>query len=257
MKVVVIGGTGLIGRAAVRHLRERGHDAVAASPTTGVNTVTKIGLDAALAGAEVVVDLSDSPSYAGDAALEYFDRSTGNLLRAEAAAGVRHHIGLSIVGADRLPDDGYMRAKAAQEALVRAAGLPFTMVHSTQSFEAMRPLADGATYGDTVRVSSALVQPIAAADIAVAVAELAERVPNDATHEVAGPDRLRLVDVVAQLLAAQRDAREVVAAADAPYFGSILEDATLLPADGAWIGPTRFADWLQQTVAGGPVPSSR
>jgi uncharacterized protein YbjT (DUF2867 family) len=257
MKIVVIGGTGLIGRTVVRRLAQRGHDAVAASPTTGVNTVTKIGLMDALGGAEVVIDLADSPSFAADAALEYFERSTRNLLRAEELSGVRHHIGLSIVGADRLPDSGYMRAKLAQEQLVRAAGVPFTVLHSTHSFEAMRPVADGATYGGTVRVSPALVQPVAAADIAAALAELAERPPRDAAREVAGPEPLRLVDVVAQVLAAQRDPRVVVAAAEAPYFGSVLGKRTLLPADDAWIGPTRFAAWLQRTVAARPLPSRR
>jgi uncharacterized protein YbjT (DUF2867 family) len=257
MKIVVIGGTGLIGRTVVRRLDERGHVAVAASPTTGVNTVTKIGLMDALGGADVVIDLADSPSFAADAALEYFERSTHNLLRAEELSGVGHHIGLSIVGADRLPHSGYMRAKLAQEELVRVAGIPFTVLHSTQSFEAMRPVADGATSGEIVRVSPALVQPVAAADNAAALVELAERPPRDATCEVAGPEALRFVDVVAQVLAAQRDPREVIAAAEAPYFGSILGTRTLLPADDAWIGPTRFAEWLQRTVAARPLPSRR
>jgi uncharacterized protein YbjT (DUF2867 family) len=249
MKIVVIGGTGLIGRTAVRQLAERGHRAVAASPTTGVNTVTRIGLMEVLDGAQVVVDLSDSPSYEGDAALEYFERSTRNLLRAEALCGVRHHVALSIVGAERLRTNGYMRAKLAQEALVRAGGVPYTILHSTQSYESMRPIADGATSGDTVAVSPALVQPVAAGDIASTLASLAELPPEDAGYEVAGPQRLRLVDVVGQVLGAQRDARHTVAAPDAPYFGSVLDDATLLPSDQAMLGLTRFADWLQQTVA--------
>lgn len=256
MKIVVIGGTGLIGRAVVRQLGERGHEAVAASPTTGVNTVTKIGLAEALQGADVVVDLADVPTFDAGAALEYLQRSTGNLLRAEEHAGVGHHIGLSIVGADRLPNSGYMRAKLAQEALVRAAGVPFTMLHATQSFEAMRPVADGATYDGTVRVSPALLQPIAAGDISTTLADLAERRPHDGTYEVAGPERLRLVDIVAEVLASQRDPRPVVATAGSPYFGSVLDNATLVPADDAWIGPTRFGEWLQRTVATERVPSA-
>jgi uncharacterized protein YbjT (DUF2867 family) len=257
MKIVVLGGTGLIGRTAVRQLAQRGHRAVAASPTTGVNTVTRIGLMEALEGAEVVVDLTDSPSYDADAALEYFERSTRNLLRAEMLCGVRHHVALSIVGADRLRDSGYMQAKVAQESLVRAGSVPYTVLHSTQSFEAMRPIADGATFGDTVSVSPALVQPVAADDIAATLATLADRPAQDATYELAGPDRLRLVDLVADVLAAQHDRRRVVAAADAPYFGSVLDETTLLASDDAMIGSTHFADWLHDTVGAPPTASLR
>jgi uncharacterized protein YbjT (DUF2867 family) len=257
MKIVVIGGTGLIGRTVVRLLAERGHATVAASPTTGVNTVTRIGLMAALEGAQVVVDLADSPSYEGGEALEYFERSTGNLLRAEEQSGVGLHVGLSIVGADRLVNNGYMRAKLAQEAQVRAASVPHTMLRSTQSFEAMRPVADGATWGDVVRVSPALVQPIAAADIAATLAALAESAPYDGPCEVAGPEPLRLVDIVAQVLAAQHDTREVVAAAEAPYLGSVLGKRTLLPGPDARIGPTPFGEWLDRTVARSRIPSGR
>lgn len=253
MKVVVVGGTGLIGRGVVRRLQALGQHAIAASPTTGVNTVTRVGLAAALERARVVVDLVDVPTYDPAAALEYLERSTRNLLRAEANAGVLHHVGVSVVGADRLPHSGYMRAKVAQEQLVRELRPGSTILHSTQSFEAMRPVADGATRDGVVRVSPALVQPVAAADISATLASLALREPDGHTFELAGPDRIRLVDVVDQLLAAQRDPRPVEAAPDAPYLGSVLDDRTLVASDGAWIGSTHFDEWVQRTIPA-PLP---
>jgi uncharacterized protein YbjT (DUF2867 family) len=248
LRIVVIGGTGLIGTRVATRLRADGHDVVAASRTTGVNTVTRIGLAGALAGADVVVDVADAPSFDDDAIVEYFLTSGHNLARAEAAAGVGHHVALSVVGADRLPRSGYMRAKVAQEALVRDQGIPFTIVRSTQSFELMRTVADAATIGDVVRVSPALVQPTAADDIAAALADVAGGAPAHDVTELAGPDRVALVDLVARILHAQHDARHVEAAAEAPYYGSRLDDRTLVPGPGARIGPTRLDDWLRRVV---------
>ena len=249
MKIVVIGGTGLVGSRTVRHLREQGHDATAASPTTGVNAVTGIGLAEALHGAQVVIDVSDPPSFDDDAALDYFQISGRNLATAEPHAGVVHHIALSIVGAERLPNNGYMRAKVAEEAMIRSQGLPYTILRSTQSFELMRTVADAATYRDTVRVSPALVQPVAADDIAATLADLADSRPADGTYELAGPERMRLVDLVDQVLRAEHDARAIVATPDAIYYDSVLDDHTLLPGDQPRLGATRFADWLQRVVA--------
>jgi uncharacterized protein YbjT (DUF2867 family) len=246
MRVVVIGGTGLVGHKLVRCLAASGHDALPASPTTGVNTVTRIGLQPALAEAQVVVDVGDAPSFDGDAALEYFVTSGHNLADAERAAGVAHHILLSVVGADRLTNNGYMRAKIAQEALARSAGVPCTILRSTQSFELMRTVVDAATDGDVVRLSPALAQPIAASDIAAALAELVDRSPTTATCEVAGPQPVRLVDLAAAVLSAQHDSRHVESDADAVYYGSRLDDHILMPGAAARLGSTRFEDWLRE-----------
>jgi uncharacterized protein YbjT (DUF2867 family) len=246
MRVVVIGGTGLVGHMLVRHLTDRGHDAVPASPTTGVNTVTRIGLQPALAGAQVVVDVGDAPSYDGDAALEYFVTSGHNLADAEHAAGVAHHIVLSIIGADRLTNNGYMRAKIAQEATARSTGVPSTILRSTQSFELMRTVVDAATDGDAVRISPALVQPLAADDIAAALAELVDQAPTATTREVAGPEPIRLADLAAAVLCAQNDDRHVEPVADAMYYGSRLDDHTLMPGPNARLGSTRLEDWLRE-----------
>ena len=229
MRIVVIGGTGLIGTKLVRALQGRGHDVLAASPTTGVNTVTRIGLATALDGARVVVDVADAPSFDDDAVLEYFVTSGRNLASAEATAGVSHHVALTVVGADRLPHNGYMRAKVAQEALVRAEGIPYTILRSTQSFELMRTVADAATDGGVVRISPALVQPVAAEDIADALADVATAAPADGIEELAGPGPIGLADLVAQFLRAQHDARRVEATPGAPYYGSRLDDETLRP----------------------------
>jgi uncharacterized protein YbjT (DUF2867 family) len=257
MKVVVVGGTGLVGRSVVRQLADRGHEAVAASPTTGVNTVTGVGLAAALAGADVVIDVSDAPSFDDDAVLEYFQTSSRNLADAEAHAGVGHHVALSIVGAERLPNSGYMRAKVAQEAMVRALGVPYTIVRSTQSFELMRTVADAATVDGAVVISPALVQPVAAQDIASTLADVAGGAAAERTVELAGPDRLGLAALVARILRAQQDGRTVVASPSTPYYGSVLDDATLLPAGEAEIGRTCLADWLREVVAGHETSGAR
>jgi uncharacterized protein YbjT (DUF2867 family) len=254
MKIVVIGGTGLIGTRLVSKLRQGGHDVVAASPDSGVNTVTGDGLADALAGAEVVVDVANSPSLEGQAALEFFETSGRNLLAAEAAAGVRHHVALSIVGADRLVESGYLRAKLAQERLTKASKVPFTIVRSTQFFEFMSGIAKEATTGQTVRLSPALLQPIAADDVAAALAEVAVGVPANGTIEVAGPERLGLDEVVRRFLGAMKDARQVVADAHARYAGAELTDQSLTPGDSPRLGRTRFADWLNRAVQGGAPP---
>jgi uncharacterized protein YbjT (DUF2867 family) len=254
MKIVVIGGTGLIGTRLVNDLRQGGHDVVAASPASGVNTITGDGLADALAGAEVVVDVANSPSLDGQAALEFFETSGRNLLAAEAAAGVRHHVALSIVGADRLAESGYLRAKLAQERLIKASKVPFTIVRSTQFFEFMNGIAKDATTGQTVSLSPALLQPIAADDVAAALAEVAVGVPANRTIEVAGPERLGLDELVRRFLAAMKDARQVVADAHARYFGAELNDQSLTPGDSPRLGRTRFADWLNRAVQGRATP---
>jgi uncharacterized protein YbjT (DUF2867 family) len=254
MKIVVIGGSGLIGTRLVNNLRQGGHDVVAASLDSGVNTITGEGLAKALAGAEVVVDVANSPSLEGQAALEFFEKSGRNLLAAEAAAGVRHHVALSIVGADRVADSGYLRAKLAQERLIKASNIPFTIVRSTQFFEFMSGIAKDATTGKTVRLSPALLQPIAADDVAAALADVAVAAPANGTIELAGPDRLGLDELVRRFLAAMKDARQVVADVHARYFGAELNDQSLTPGDSPRVGRTRFADWLNRMVKSGPTP---
>jgi uncharacterized protein YbjT (DUF2867 family) len=248
MKIVVIGGTGLIGSRVVNKLRQGGHDVVAASPNSGVNTITGEGLAKALAGADVVVDVANSPSLEGQAALEFFETSGRNLLAAEAAAGVRHHVALSIVGADRVADSGYLRAKLAQERLIKASKVPFTIVRSTQFFEFLNGIAKDATTGQTVRLSPALLQPIAADDVGAAVADVAVAAPANGTIELAGPDRLGLDELVRRFLAAMKDARQVVADVHARYFGAELNDQSLTPGDSPRVGRTSFADWLKRAI---------
>jgi uncharacterized protein YbjT (DUF2867 family) len=248
MRIVVIGGTGLIGSKLVQQLQDHGHEAVAASPTTGVNTITGVGLTRALAGAQVVVDVADAPSFADDAVLEHFMTSGRNLASAEARLGVTHHIALSVVGADRLQHSGYMRAKVAQEALVRAEGIPYTILRSTQSFELMRTVADAATEGNVVRLSPGLVQPVAAQDIARALTDIADSTPANDTEELAGPDAMRLVDLVERILRAQHDTRRAEATPEARYYGSQLDDQTLMPGRNPRLGPTHLDEWLHQFV---------
>jgi uncharacterized protein YbjT (DUF2867 family) len=249
VKVVVIGGSGLIGSKVVARLAERGHEAVAASPNSGVNTVTGQGLAEVLAGAQVVVDVSNSPSLDGEAALEFFTTSTGNLLAAEEAAGVGHHVALSVVGTERLPESGYLRAKLAQEQLIKESGLPYSIVHATQFFEFVTSIADAATDGTTVRLSHALIQPIAADAVAGAVARTAVGEPSNGTIEIAGPEQFGLDELVRKGLRVRGDPREVVADPGARYYGARLEERILLPGADARILDPRFQDWLVHTAS--------
>jgi uncharacterized protein YbjT (DUF2867 family) len=247
MKIVVIGGSGLIGKKVVANLRQRGHEAVAASPSTGVNTVTGDGLAEALAGARVVVDVANTPSWEDDAVRAFFETSGRNLLAAEAAAGVGHHVALSVVGTDRLLASGYFRAKLAQEKLIKASRIPYTIVRATQFFEFVGGIAQAATDGETVRLPPALMQPIAADDVAAAVADAALAEPLNGTVEVAGPEPIRQDELVRQFLKAAGDARTVVTDPKALYFGIALDDRSLTPGDNPRLGPTRFADWLARS----------
>jgi len=244
MKIVVIGGTGLIGSKVITKLTEHGHDAVSASPNSGVNTLTGEGLAEVLVGADVVIDVSNSPSFEENAVLDFFTTSTTNLLAAEKAAGVSHHVALSVVGTDRLPDSGYFRAKVAQENLIKASGLPYSIVHATQFFEFVKSIADAATDGTTVRLSHALIQPIAADDVATAVARTAVGSPLQGTLEVAGPTQLGLDELVRTGLSLRGDPREVVVDANAPYFGAVLAERTLVPDADATVFSTTFEEWL-------------
>jgi uncharacterized protein YbjT (DUF2867 family) len=248
MKIVVIGGTGLVGSKLVSKLRQSGHEVVAASPNSGVNTITGEGLAEALAGARVVVDVANSPSFEDRAVLEFFETSGRNLLVAEAAARVGHHVALSIVGADRVPDSGYLRAKVAQERLIKASKIPYTIVRSTQFFEFTSGIAQSATTGQTVRLSPAILQPIASDDVVAALAEVTVGPPANGTIEIAGPERLSLEALVRRFLSASKDTRQVVADAHARYFGAELNDGSLTPGDKARLGRTRFEDWLSRFI---------
>ncbi len=250
MKIVVIGGTGLIGSKLVARLVARGHEAVPASPGTGVNTLTGEGLADALAGADVVVDVSNSPSFEDTAVLEFFETSTRNILSAEAAAGVGDHVALSVVGAERMAESGYMRAKIAQEKLIESSSIPYTIVHATQFFEFAVRTADEASDGGTVRVPPVLIQPMAADDVAAAVCNAALAAPLNNMIEIAGPEPLRFEDFVRQGLRSAGDQRVVVADPRARYFGARLSERTLLPGDGAQLGTTEFGDWLSQQAPG-------
>jgi uncharacterized protein YbjT (DUF2867 family) len=244
MRIVVIGGTGLIGSKLVTRLRQRGHEAIAASPASGVNTLTGEGLAQVLSQTQVVVDVANSPSFDGPVAIPFFETSGRNLLAAGAAAGVRHHVALSVVGTERLLESGYFRAKMVQEDLIRASGIPYTIVHSTQFFEFLGSIAQSGSNGDVVRLSPALVQPIAADDVAAAVAEVVLGAPVNDIVEVAGPERARLSDMVQRVLGAKRDPRRVMEDPEARYFGAKLDDRTLVPGDNPRIGPTGFEEWL-------------
>ena len=250
MKIVVIGGTGLIGSKLVAKLAEHGHDAVPASPGTGVNALTGEGLAEALAGADVVADVSNSPSFEDSAVLEFFETSTRNILDAEAAAGVGHHVVLSIVGTERLAESGYIRAKIAQEKLIKNSSIPYTIVHATQFFEFAARTADEASDGDTVRVPPVLIQPMAAEDVAAALCNVTLAAPLNNTIELAGPQPLRFEDFVRRGLRAVGDERVVVADPQARYFGARLIERTLLPGDGAQLGATTFGDWLSRQAPG-------
>ncbi len=247
MKIVVIGGTGLIGSKLVALLRQRGHEVLAASPNSGVNTLTGEGLAEALAGAQVVVDVANSPSFEDAAVMNFFETSGRNLLAAEAKAGVRHHVALSIVGADRLPNSGYLRAKVAQENLIKASGMPYTILRSTQFFEFGGRIADEASDGTTVRVpAGAFIQPILSDDVVAALADLAVAPPVNGTVEVGGPERFRFDEFIARALNAKKDTRKVVADAHARYFGTELAEESLVPVGKARLGQTRFDAWASR-----------
>jgi uncharacterized protein YbjT (DUF2867 family) len=246
MKVVVVGGTGLIGSKVVEKLNAHGHEAVAASPNTGVNTLTGEGLAEVLEGASVVVDVSNSPSFADEDVMNFFRTATANLLKAEAEAGVAHHVALSVVGTDRLQASGYFRAKQAQEDLITASDIPYSIVHATQFFEFAKGLADGMTDGGTVRLPDAKIQPMVSDDVAAAVARTAVGTPVGGITEVAGPEAFQLDDFIRMGLTAKDDPREIVTDPHSTYWGAELEENTLLPGTGAQITETRFADWLAQ-----------
>jgi len=244
MKIVVIGGTGLIGKKTVANLRKKGHEVLAASPSSGVNSVTGEGLAQALAGAQVVVDVANAPSWEDKAVMEFFEKSGRNLLAAEAVAKVGHHVALSVVGTDRLLASGYFRAKMAQENLIKASPIPYTIVHATQFFEFVDGIAKGATEGQTVRVPPVLMQPIAADDVAAVMADVALAKPLNGMVEIAGPEPIRQDELVRQFLSKKRDARTVVTDPKALYYGLPVNDQSLTPGDNPRIGPTHFADWL-------------
>ena len=253
MKIVVIGGSGRIGSNVVNGLRRQGHEAVAASPGSGVNTVTGEGLAEALAGAEVVVDVANSPSFEDRAALAFFEMAGRNLLAAETAAGVRHHAALSVVGTDRLQESGYFRAKKVQEDLIRSAGIPYTILRSTQFFEFVGRIIEAGADGDAIRLSPALVQPVASDDVAAALAGLAVGPPVNGIVEIAGPEPFPLDTLARQVVAMNGDRRRVIADVRARYFGIALDDRSLTPGDHPRIGPTRFGDWLSRAAARQPA----
>ncbi len=249
MKIVVIGGTGLIGSKTVERLRKKGHDVVAASPNSGVNTITGEGLAEALAGTQVVIDLANSPSFEDKAVLEFFETSGRNLLAAEKAAGVEHHIALSVVGTERLQGSGYFRAKMAQENLIRDSGIPFTIVHSTQFFEFMGAIAQSGVVGQTIHLSPAYMQPISADDVADAMTDVALGEPANGIIEIAGPERERLSELVGRFLKVNKDKREIVIDPHALYFGVELDDRSLLPGSAPRIGAIRFDQWLSRSAS--------
>ena len=247
MKIVVIGGSGLIGTKLVNDLRKRGHEVVAASPSTGVNTVTGEGLTEALIGTQVVVDVANAPSWEDKAVLAFFETSGRNLLAAEAVAGVGHHIALSVVGTDRLLASGYFRAKMAQENLIKASKIPYTIVRATQFFEFVGAIAQSASDGQTVRLPPALMQPIVSDDVAAALADVAVADPLKRTVDLAGPEKIRMDDLVRQFLVASGDTREVITDPQARYYGIAVNDQSLTPGDNPLIGSTRFEDWLSSS----------
>lgn len=248
MKIVVIGGSGLIGSKVVNNLRQRGHEVVAASPSSGINAVTGEGLKEALAGAQVVVDVANSPSFEDKVAMEFFEASGRNLLAAETVSGVRHHVALSVVGTERLLAMGYFRAKLVQENLIKASGRPFTIVRATQFFEFTGAIAQSATVGQTVRLPAAMMQPIASDDVAAGLADVAIAQPLNETIDLAGPEPIRMDELIRRFLIASHDTREVVTDPAAGYFGISVDDQSLTPGDRPRIGPTRFADWLARSV---------
>jgi uncharacterized protein YbjT (DUF2867 family) len=257
VKIVVIGGSGLIGSKVVTQLSERGYDAVAASPNSGVNTLTGEGLAEVLKGASVVVDVSNSPSFDDAPVMEFFQTSTRNLLTYEAVAGVGHHVALSVVGSDRLPDSGYLRAKVAQEKLIKESSIPYSIVRATQFFEFLTRIADSATENNTVRLPSVGFQPMAADDVASAVTKVAIGAPLNGILEVGGPEQFRFDEFISRGLNARNDPREVIADPHARYFGAELSERSLVPDDGAWLGETRFEDWLSNPANQNPPSPQR
>jgi uncharacterized protein YbjT (DUF2867 family) len=249
MKIVVIGGSGLIGRNLVGRLQKLGHEVLAASPNSGVNTITREGLAEALVDAKIVVDVSNSPSFEDKAVLEFFDRSSRNLLAAAAAAGVSHYVALSVVGLERLPDSGYLRAKLVQENLIKGSGIPYSILRATQFFEFVPSIIEGGAAGDSIRVSSAELQPIASDDVVVALAALVVGAPLNGIAEVGGPERIRLDALGRRLLAARGDRRIVVGDPDTRYFGAVLDDNSLTAGPDASIGAVTFDDWLAREAA--------
>jgi uncharacterized protein YbjT (DUF2867 family) len=247
MKIVVIGGTGLIGSKSVAILRQGGHEVVAASPQSGINSITGEGLHEAVAGAQVVIDLANSPSFEDKAVLEFFETSSRNLLAAEAAAGVGHHIALSIVGTDRTPDNGYFRAKVVQEKLIESSGIPYTIIRSTQFLEFLRAIADSSADGNRIRLSPGLFQPIAADDVAVIVADVALAAPRNGIVEIAGPERAPFNEIVARYLKALGDPREVVSDPEARYWGGRVEEHSLVPLGEARLGRIGLDEWLRRS----------
>ena len=248
MKLVIIGGTGLIGSKLVTRLRQHGHDAVPASPDTGVNTLTGEGLADVLQGASVVVDVSNSPSFEETAVMQFFTTSTRNLLEQAAAAGVKHYVALSVVGTERIPDSPYLRAKNAQETLIKGGGIPYSIVQATQFFEFIKRIADEATVGTTVRLPPILIQPMAADDVAEAVGTIAVGAPVNGIVEVGGPETFRFDELIRQGLRARNDPREVVVDAQSRYFGAMLSERALVPGDGARLAAVRLEEWLGQPV---------
>ena len=247
MKIVVIGGSGLIGKKLVKQLRERDHQVVAASPSTGVNTITGEGVAQVLVGAQVVVDVANAPVWEDKAVLAFFETSSRHLLEAEVTAGVGHHVALSVVGADRLPESGYLRAKVAQEHLIKAAQVPYTILRATQFFEFVGGIAQQASDGQTVRLSPAFLQPILSDDVVAALADVILGAPINGTLEVAGPEQIRLDELVRRFLSAKKDTREVITDVNARYFGAVLSDHSLTAGENARIAPTRFEDWLSSS----------
>src|SRR5919109_3322043 len=249
MKIVVIGGTGLIGSKTVAMLRQGGHEVVAASPTTGVNTITGEGLTAAMAGTQVVIDLANAPSWEDQAVLAFFETSGRNLLAAEAAAGVQHHVAVSIVGTDRMPDNGYFRAKVAQEHLIEASGLPYTIIRATQFLEFLGGIAAASAEGNLVRLSPGLFQPIAADDVAAITADVALAAPRNGIVEIAGPERASFNEIIARYLKAVGDPREVVSDPEARYWGGRVEEHSLVPLGEARLGRIGLDEWLRRSQA--------
>jgi len=246
MKIVVIGGTGLIGTKLVKSLNEIGHEVIAASPKSGVDTITGEGLNEVLAGAEIVVDVANSPSFEDNAVMEFFETSGRNLLVAEAKAGVKHHIALSVVGTEFLQGSGYFRAKLAQEKLIKEAAIPYSIVHATQFFEFVGGIVQAGTAGDKIIMSPALVQPMASDDVVAGIVNVILNAPLNATVEIAGPEKIKLSELVQKYLSLKKDNSEVIADIHAPYFGVEINDQSLTPKDNAWLGTIRYDDWINQ-----------